>query len=373
MLTITYIAFILLGIYSLLILSFAFGWQKIKPFNIDKSTEPIPISIVIACRNEEKTITQLLTSLIDQNYPKEKAEIIIVDDHSEDETTKIIEEFIEKNNHIKLLKLPEGKKGKKEALNSGIQNANSNVVITTDADCTMHKNWITVFVDYYIHHTCKIISGPVVFNHKNTFQKLQTLEFLSLVGSGAGAIGVNKPIMNNGANLLFEKSLFLESNQHKSFISGDDIFLMLHAKRKYNNAVHFLKSKDAIVFTQPVVSLKDFINQRMRWTSKSKAYRDFDMVFTALIVSFVNAMFATLLVFSFFNKTLSVIFLLFFAIKSVIDLSILIPVSRFFNQLKLLWYFIPLQIIYPFYISFTVILGLTGKFQWKNRSFKEKR
>ena len=178
----------------------------------------------------------------------------------------------------------------------------------------MHRNWIDTFVSYYTNYKCKIISGPILFKHNNIFQKLQTLEFMSLVGSGAGAISINRPIMNNGANLLFEKSLFLESNQYKDFASGDDVFLMLHAKRNDKNSIHFLKSKDAIVSTQPTKNIKGFINQRARWTSKSKIYKDFDLIFTALTVSVTNLMLVALFISSLFNKFYLILFFKLFIV-----------------------------------------------------------
>ena len=194
-----------------------------------------------------------------------------------------------------------------------------------------------------------------------------------IMSSGAGAIGMNKPIMCNGANLLFEKSLYECSNTESTLASGDDIFLMLYAKKKDKKNIHFLKSREAIVYTKPTKSLKVFFNQRVRWTSKSKAYHDFDIIFTALIVTLANLAIATSFIYSFWDNYFFRIFALLFVTKSIFDLTILIPISRFFNQQKLLWLFLPLQVIYPFYIVFTVIFGLIGNFSWKDQKFQEKR
>ena len=370
-----YIALPIAGIYSLTILLFYIGWMKLRTFISSGIFDTIPISIIVACRNEEDNILHLLKSLSKQTYPKENTEIIIIDDHSEDNTRKIIAEYIEKNKFIKLLELPDNKTGKKEALAYGIKNSNSDIIITTDADCTTNKNWLKTIVNYYIQFKPKLLVGPVAFNYRNNniFQKLQAFEFLSLIGSGAGAIGINQPIMCNGANLLFEKSLYENSNIKNHIASGDDIFLMLYAKKINKKSIHFIKSKEAIVYTRPVKSVKEFLNQRIRWTSKSKAYRDFDIIFTALIVTFANLVLAfsfayTIWDFSFLNT-----FILLFIIKSIFDLLILIPVTKFFHTVKLLWLVFPLQIIYPFYIVFTVIFGLIGNFNWKDRYFQEKR
>ncbi len=369
-----YTAFIILSVYSLIIIGFSIGWVKIKRFQIRESIDPIRVSIIIACRNEEENIQQFLNCLVAQKYPKNKTEIIIIDDHSEDNTVTFIKKKIAKNNHIKYLQLPPGKIGKKEAIAYGIENSTSEIILTTDADCEMKENWICSMVSYYINYQPKLLSGPVTLKKTpGLFQNFQSLEFLSLVGAGAGAIGLKKPIMNNGANLLFEKKLFLESNQYKDYASGDDIFLMLHTKGNYRKEIHFIKSKDAIVYTNGLNKISSFFNQRIRWTSKSKAYSDFDITFTAIIVSLINSMLVLTILLSFWERSFFFTFLIIFMVKSIVDLVILIPVSSFFDKRNLIWLFFPLQLIYPFYILATVILGLIGIFKWKNRTFREKR
>lgn len=369
-----YIALSMTGIYSLTILVFSIGWMKLRTFVSSSVLGAIPVSVIIACRNEEDNILHLLKSLTKQTYPKENTEIIFVNDHSTDNTRNIISRFIQDFQHIKLFDLPETKAGKKEALAYGIKNSNSGIIITTDADCAMEKDWINTLVSYYIQFKPKLLVGPVAFNYRNNniFQKFQAFEFLSLIGSGAGAIGINKPIMCNGANLLFEKSLYENSNIKNHIASGDDIFLMLYAKKINKKSIHFIRSKKAIVYTKPVKSVKEFLNQRIRWTSKSKAYRDFDIVFTAMAVTFANLVLAFSFVYTIWDFSFLNTFILLFIIKSIFDLFILIPVTKFFHTLKLLWLFFPLQIIYPFYIVFTVIFGLIGNFSWKDRNFQEK-
>lgn len=366
---ITYIVLSAILIYALIILAFVYGWvriKKFKPYNIEQFPH---VSIVVACRNEEGNIKQLLESLSEQCYPKEKTEIILVDDHSEDQTVKIIRNFQGLN--IRLLILPEDLSGKKDALRFGINSSTSEISITTDADCTMGKNWLTSMVSYYSEYKPKLIVAPVVlYPLKNLFQKLQSLEFMSLIGSGAGAIGIHRPIMCNGANLLFEKSIYENALFENKYASGDDIFLLLSAKKQHRQEIHFLKSTDAIVFTKPAQTLMEFFRQRIRWTSKSKAYRDFDIIFIALLIALSNLMLAFTLIASAFNPEFISVFLSGIFIKSIADIALLVPVTRFLKYPQLMWWFAPLQILYPFYIVFTAIAGIFGKFTWKNRSLR---
>lgn len=365
-----HISFLLIALYFLVILIFTIGWFKIPKSLKTNISNPVSVSIIVAFRNEEENILALIKSLYNQDYSKKHTEIILVDDHSEDNSSDIITHFINDKSEIKLLKLPDDKCGKKNALSYGISNSTSEIIITTDADCTMNKHWLSSLVNYYTINKPQLIVGPVGFHSQNAFQNFQAFEFSSLIGSGAGAIGIGKAIMCNGANLLFEKSLYKEANTHNEFASGDDVFLILHAKKKNKNNVQFLKSKNAIVYTQPAKNIRNFFNQRIRWTSKSKAYKDFDIIFTALLIALTNLTLAGSLILGFFKPHFLPLFILLFTIKSIADLGILIPTTRFFKQRKLLWYFFPLQIIYPFYITLTVIFGLTGNFNWKNRKYR---
>ena len=208
-----YISFLFLSIYFILIMFYVWGWIKLNVFNYTKDFNPVQVSIVIACRNEEQNIGKLLTSLLNQEYPKDKIEIILVNDHSDDNTTNIINGFIQENQNIKLFILPEDLIGKKDAMTFGVKNACSELILTTDADCNAGPLWISSMVSYYLQYRPKLLSGPVLMENKTLFQQLQTLEFASLVGSGAGAVGINKAIMVNGANLLFEKLNYLNSNK----------------------------------------------------------------------------------------------------------------------------------------------------------------
>ena len=364
-----YISAFLIVLYGITIFSFARGWGKLKKFKLKISLDQPNVTIVVACRNEENEISGLLDSLARQSYPKEKTEIIIVNDHSTDNTENSIRYYSDES--IQLLNLPGNITGKKKALQYGISLAKSEIIITTDADCIMNENWIVSMVNYYLKHKPKLLVGPVILHPQdNPFQKLQSLEFLSLIGSGAGAIGIGKPIMCNGANLLFEKSVYENAVHNNKYASGDDIFLLLSAKKKHRKEIHFIKSTDAIVYTKPTQTVHDFFKQRIRWTSKSKGYRDFDVIFTAIIVAISNLVLASYLMLSVFMKVFFLYFLFAFIIKSIVDLILLVQVSRFFKQQNLMWWFLPLQIIYPFYIIFTTIAGLFGSFEWKDRSYR---
>jgi hypothetical protein len=151
--------------------------------------------------------------------------------------------------------------------------------------------------------------------------------------------------------------------------SGDDLFLLLTIKKKWPKEIRFLKSKKAVVLTNPVPDLKHFIQQRKRWTSKARFYRDSDILLTAILVFVVNFSIVTVLLSALFLPQLFFLFFILLIIKSLPDLLLLNSFASFFEKKIILKYFWMTQLIYPFYIVFMAVYGNIGKFKWKNRTY----
>ncbi|MCK4289004.1 MAG: hypothetical protein KAW86_07360, partial [Bacteroidales bacterium] len=152
------------------------------------------------------------------------------------------------------------------------------------------------------------------------------------------------------------------------FVSGDDVFLLLKIRKKWgSSAINFLKNSDAVAYTGAKKSFREFISQRIRWVSKSSGYTDFSITTTALVVYLFNLGLLAGFVFGLFYYELLPVVLIMFIVKLVIDLPILIGITKFVRRRKLLWNYLPLQIIYVIYISFMGIFGNFLKFEWKGR------
>ena len=357
-------------LYAILILSFSYGWDHLKPFKIQSEKLP-SISIVVAVRNEGRNIPSLLESLLRQEYPHDLCEIILVDDHSEDETVKRINE-LDQENRVDLINMTGDDSGKKKALQLGIQKATGALIATTDADCVPGNRWLKTLASAYQSGKYRMISGPVAVNKPKGFLGMfQALELLSLVASGAGAIAIGKPVMCNGANLAFDREAFflVEAYQGNEHIpGGDDLFLMEKIKKKYSSqAITFLKDKEAIVLTKGTTGIKDFFNQRIRWVAKSPAYRDSFLILTALTVLAFNLFILFAFIAAFFDKVFLIAGLTLFVLKSLVDIVLLWKICSFAGQQFLTRYFIFFQIIY---IPFTAVMGIIGNiigYKWKGR------
>lgn len=347
--------FILL-VYAALIIAFVIGWRRIPFFEAEKKDESdFKLSIVVTCRNEEKNLPALLKCFKNQSF--ENFELIIVNDHSSDGTFSILT-----NSSLQQLKTINATAyGKKAALAEGINAATGELIVTTDADCVFGNDWLSAIAAYYSLHKPDLIIGPVVMtNGKNIFENLQSVEFSSLVGSTAGAVGMNHPIMCNGANLAFKKEIWLQANDalHHQVASGDDIFLLQFVKRQ-KGKIGYLKSKKAKVITVPQPTLKEFIRQRTRWTGKSVFYTDFDTIFTAVTVLGISI---AEIFFLFYNIQL---FLLIFSVKLLVDFIFFGAIKHFFLSRFNIFQFFLLSVAYPFYVCFTVFLSLfRNKKKW---------
>lgn len=357
-------------LYGFQILKYRLGWNKIK--SIDSQVYVPKVSVVIAIRNEESEIIRLITELQKQIYPTDKLEFVLVNDHSTDSTLELLEQLTVDS--LRIFNMKSGEFGKKNAIKKAVALAEGEIILATDADCSFPPTWVQTMASYFADSSIKLVSGPVVFHRKKgVFQSLQSLEFISLIGSGAAAIGIGNSIFCNGANMAYRKDVFIEVNnfENDTVASGDDVFLLHSVKVKYPKAIIFAKDKNATVITEEAQSLKAFIGQRKRWVAKSSGYRDFATIYVSCLIFFVNLAIVFLFAMQFFSEQYFELFILFYFVKFIVDLFFLYPVLRFFNRNDLIKWILPFELFYSFYIVLIVFLSFTKSFEWKDRIHKK--
>ncbi|MEM9548377.1 MAG: glycosyltransferase [Bacteroidota bacterium] len=347
------------------------GWDDTENWEIPNNHLPkTKISIVIAARNEEKHIASCLQSILQNSYPKDLYEVIVVDDHSTDDTSEIVQKFTDA--HISLLSLNEGK-GKKKALEEGIRHASGTLIACTDADCEVPQGWLKSFISYYEMKHVKCIAGPIRYKtNKSVLQRFQFLDALNNMCVTANGILKKQYYMANGANLFFTKEVFDEVGGYRNnaqLASGDDMFLIQEIASRYPNQVHFLKSKEAVVSTQPETSLHALKLQRTRWATKSKAYTNKNiMKIQAFVFGFVVLIIINL-AFSPFGSSLSLFgFLIALFIKWTMDYLYLSKLADFFGNRKPLKSFFSASLGFIAYILFAGWKALRpSNYVWKGR------
>ena len=371
---------IIIILYLFLIGAFVIGFDKVKEYKLRDLTPKTTFTVVIPFRNEAENIPKLITSLLNLNYPKDLFEILLVNDDSEDKSVDIIKKQLSKHKvNSVLVKIIDNQRltqsPKKDAITTAITQAKHEWIITTDADCTVPKYWLDSFDNYIQDHSLKMLAGPVTYNSTNRlFYAFQTLDFLSLIGATIGGFGIRKPFLCNGANLAYKKDFFTNLNGfegNNNIASGDDIFLMEKALKEDKNAVHFLKSEQAIVNTAPQKNFKDLLSQRVRWASKTSNYNNTFAKIVGLLVLIANATILISIVLTTLNLFKFKTFAYLFFIKIAIDYLLLYKTSQFFNKQETLKHYVWSCFLYPFFSVFVAFISLFTNYKWKGRSFKK--
>lgn len=346
------------------------GWIRLKDFKAPPTVPEFFVSVIIAVRNEQNNIPKLLNDLVNQGYPKDKYEIIIVNDHSTDDTLEIVENYASQYGFINCFSLKSKSIGKKAALHYGIGMARGRLIITTDGDVKLEDGWIKTMVAYYSRTKAKMILAPVIpKSKKGFFHNAQSIELLALTGATGGSAYFGFPLMANGANMAFEKDCYQDYLPDYKWASGDDMFFMQFIKKKYINKIKYLRSLDAVAWIDTEHSLISLLNQRKRWVSKSKGYTDIQVIVVALVVLVFNINLAFSLLLSFLYLKWWLVFGCLFVYKSIIDFYFLKPIAKYFHKQENLSRYLFAQIVYIIYVPVTAISGLWFKFSWKNRKY----
>lgn len=363
-------------LYALLLVAYRFWYSKLTIFQLGAASSNFTsFSVVIPARNEAANIKACIDSILAQEYPRDSYEIIVIDDFSEDDTAFIVKAIGRDFPNVRLLSLADYFKPnemnsfKKKAIEKAVSQANGNWIVTTDADCIVPSKWLTLYNAYILENKPVFVAAPVMFiKASGILNEFQRLDFLALQGITAAAVGAGKHSMSNGANLAFEKSAFIAVGGYQGvdhIASGDDMFLMHKMKVTLSKSIGYLFHPGAIVLTEAMGNWKDFIMQRIRWSSKARYYDDHSIFWVLLLVYLYNATFVILLIAGQYQN-----FMVSIAFKTIFEILFLFPVSQFYSMQGQLKYFTFYQ---PLHIAYTVMAGLFGQiktYTWKGRRVK---
>ncbi len=364
--------------YVAVLLQYAMEFRNYETVNrtTNYQTYTTTVTVVIATRNEAHTITNLLTALAAQTFTATPFEVIIVDDYSDDHTVTVVNNFImESALNIKILELKNIStplQNKKAAITEGIKAASGELIVTTDADCIMGRNWLSAIVDYYETYQPDMIVSPVILEENNVFENLQVVEFLSLMAITGASIISSKPMMCNGANLAYPKSIFNQVggfDGNSATASGDDTFLMFKIWEQNEDGIHFLKSAEALVVTNAQPTFAALLNQRIRWASKTKNYQLGHVTGVGFILVATNFLVLLLAILSCFQFGYFIMLITLLIFKLVADSALLNASNGFFRTNVITpFYIITLTAVYPIYLLLIMIFQYKG-FSWKGRNF----
>ena len=352
-------------VYAVLIIRFFFGFRKIdrQPHH---SGARLAVSVIVPFRNEECTIGRTLESLLEQQTDAD-FEIVAVDDHSTDDSARVVADIAARNPHLRLVESTG--QGKKAALATGIATARHNAIITADADCTYNSRWLDAMSATFEQQGCRLLAAPVVIGDRlNWFGKFQFVDFVSLIGSGIGAAGCRRPIMCNGANLMFSRQTYNELTDplNSKFVSGDDVFLLHSIKKNFGaDSICFTAQPETIAETRPAPTVGAFLRQRTRWGGKATGYTDADSLIVAVIVA------AESLLLCIGMAALPLLWkpaLVLYLTKLVADTLLLSAVCKRFGNRRFLWWMPVYEFIVAVYSVWVFVSAVfsSGKPAWKS-------
>lgn len=371
---------LMLMIYLVLLGLARRSWYRIpvNPETGDSNSLP-GVTVVIPVRNEEKNIEALVRSLDALQYPKEKLEIILVNDASEDRTVELLQVNTAGKSNFKWFTLeePVNFQGsyKKRALTAAIETAEFSIIVTTDADCQFHPEWLSSFIGAMQTNKLVMACGPVAYHQQGFLSPTLDIELASLVAVGAVSLHRGFPNMCNGANLAFSKAAFKQVEGYRGYeqvVSGDDEFLLYKIFSQYPHGVGFIKHSHSIVRTNPPESWKEFVNQRIRWSGKWKAHKSKTTRALALYVFLFHLAFMASLVMTVSGWYSWQIFTAQLVVKTLMEYLFVHPVLDFLGKrIGLPWFFF-MQLLYSFYTIFVGVAVQFAAFNWKNRKYLAK-
>ncbi|HMG15305.1 MAG TPA: glycosyltransferase [Saprospiraceae bacterium] len=361
------------SVYSLLLCLLIKYWIQLPEPKTQLFDYPA-VSILIPARNESKNILACLESVYRQDYPEHLLELIIIDDHSTDNTIEVIKSafpqpkiLINTTNHI----------GKKQSLLNGVIHASHEIIISLDADCiAVSDNWLKTMISNLVLKRKRAITAPVIYSSDGSiWQNMEATENLSLMFITGAAYSAGWFNMANGANLAFYKKDFLELNPYSdnsNLASGDDMFLFEKMELVHPGLTAFVKNQEAVVMTNPVGSFYAYLSQRIRWGTKNRYLKSLRLKMLLGFIFFQNSLMILAIASLIFTCPCIMITLgTGILIKCITDYILLRRSAIFFNQRKVLQTYWLSALLYPVMLCITGFLSLFSKsYYWKERKME---
>ncbi len=255
-------ACLFLALYFEVFLLISFFEQRPTPRTAVLPKRYPRVSIIVPCYNEERTLAGTLESLLKLHYPKDKLEVIVVDDGSQDKTHSIAAGYAEQHPHVLLYHKENG--GKYTALNLGIARSDAEIVGCLDADSFVAPDALLEMIKSFEDALVMAVT-PVMKVHRprTVLELMQAVEytfgiFYKKMFDNLSAINVLP-----GPFSFYRRNIFAKIGPFRKAHQTEDmeIAFRMHAAGLKITNVH-----TAHVYTTVPRTLRSLIRQRTRWT-----------------------------------------------------------------------------------------------------------
>lgn len=355
---------------------FAAGFRRVQRQQAKPPGVWPQVSVVVPARNEATHIEACVRSILASDYPADRFELIVVDDHSTDGTAALVQALQPEAPNLRLVTYEEEPPlaHKKFALEQGLAHATGEILLHTDADCTVGPGWIRAMVQCFEEQT-GFVAGPVLFHPGQTaFERVQALEFLGLAAIAAGDIGRGRPNLCNGANAAYRRAAFDAIGgyrAHGHISTGDDNLLMQQIAFETQWQVRACLRPAAVVYTDPLPSYAAVFDQRRRWAVSAGHYTKPSLLYAALAFYFFYVALLIGLPAAVFVPELRWGVGVALALKTAAEAGLLYRAARHFGRTRLLMYIPVALLLYIPHIVFSSTAGSLGGYTWKGRRLKQ--
>lgn len=237
---------------------------------------PPSATILVSFRNEEAALPALLSSLVRQSH---EVPVLALDDYSTDASAQRVEDFRAKYPERIQYRPSAALPGKRSAIAAAIPALATDWVLQTDADCVAGPDWAAqTLTAIWNQEEPDMGIFPLRFRSQSLssfWLSVVNTEFASVMAVTCAMARMGHPVMCNGANLAYRKSLWEAAAPHlarQTHAGGDDMFLLDYAVM-HGARVVYSDAPGVWIETEAPESLKAFFAQRRRWAAKWAAYR----------------------------------------------------------------------------------------------------
>ncbi len=348
------------------------NWRRATNANTPPAERLPSIAVIVPFRNEAVHLPHLVSDLLAQEYPADCLEILLIDDHSTDQP-----KLPAQGGGARVLRLQDFPAQahtvahKKAALDLGIAHTEAAVIVTTDADC----RWPAGGVRRLAHRFAEgadVVLGPVfIAPVAGLCDALQALDLAGYQLFTAATVAAGTPALANGAHFAYRRSAFVAVGGYRGvdhLPSGDDVLLLHKFAAQPGLRIAYATDPAGLVTTAPVAGWGAFWRQRLRWAGKAGNYASPTLSLAQVLAFVTSASILGALLLGLFIREFLWAALVAWILKAIIDAVLLASVCRHYGRGELMRWFVPVQLIYPFYLVSVGLAALLGlRAEWKGR------
>ena len=340
------------------------------------SKDTPPISVIVAIRNGEKSLPNLISDLSAQNYSG-AVEFILVDDASSDNTKKIILEKSQVDNRFIYENSSNGDislNHKKRALDAGIKRAKNEWLLFTDVDCRLKPGWISGMASHFEMDVDYVVGYSEVERGNTFVSRFQFLDFLMLMAAARGATNFGSAWASSGQNQAYRKSLFNTVggfSQIANELQGDDSLYLQVCRNNNSTKVVFADSNQCGTLGRQEKNWLSFLMQRLRWAGDANLMWKFNSAFFATILNtFILPLLLLVLFFTgiMLDPYYLIVFIKFISVLLMIEFILyFIGIRKFEMKINLIDFLYWRSLHIPYVVSMGIGSFFAHQLGWRGR------